>query len=134
MIATDGRWDWQARWRGRGTSLFGIALVVIGALLLLDRTGTIRLEDDWWTYIPIGYGVARMVIWDSARGVAAGLNWVLLGLWLQATTSHWYGLDWPDSWPLALVAIGLSTVVRALLEPMFDRRSRSHPTAGGPQS
>jgi hypothetical protein len=118
---------------GREGPLFGMLLVAIGSILLLDRFGYVDRYDiwDWWPLVPIAFGAARIVAWTSASRVASGLEWVLFGLWFIACQRHWYGLSWSESWPLVLVGIGAGMVTRALLEPAFERPAAADPVRGG---
>jgi hypothetical protein len=112
---------------------FGLALVVIGSALLLDRLGLADIGRywKWWGVVPICFGVARIFTWRSARSVASGVSWIVFGSWFLVSANEWFGLDWGSSWPLVFVAIGASMLVRAILEPVFARRTGRESTSGG---
>lgn len=105
--------------------VFGLALIAIGVVFLLDELGVIGIREvwTWWPWLFIGVGVVRAAMWRSAKTVASGFGMVLFGLWFLISVEGWFGLGWSDSWPLAVVAIGLSMVARAALEPLFRDRS-----------
>ena len=101
---------------------FGVALMLFGGVFLLNRAGFLGMDwiSVWWPLFPIGFGVARVLTWQSAESVSSGVVWTLMGLWFMASTEGWYGLSWHNSWPLALAAIGTGMVVKSLLIPVFD--------------
>lgn len=111
----------------------GLALIVIGTLFLLHRLDVIHVGRVWmWLpYVLIGVGLLQMVMWASAEQVGSGFGLALFGTWFLITVNGWFGFDWSNSWPLALVAIGLSMVLRALLEPLFRGPSGRATPEGG---
>jgi hypothetical protein len=111
----------------------GLLLVTLGVLFLLHQLDLIHVGRvwQWWPYVAIAFGVFRMAIWSSAEGVASGFGLALFGLWFLVTVNGWFGFDWSSSWPLALVAVGLSMVTRALLEPLFRGPVGDVPPGGG---
>ncbi len=92
--------------------IWGLFLVALGALLLLDRFGPWEMPGlgQLWPVIILAFAVVRL--FEGRPGGALTLTG--LGLWFLAVEFHWYGLDWGNSWPLALVAVGLGIVVRGL--------------------
>ncbi len=104
---------------------FGVVLVALGTLFLLHRLDILDLHDTWtwWGLFPVGFGVVRIAAWKSSRSVASGVSWVFYGLWFLVSANEWYGLDWGSSWPMVFIAIGAGMVVRALLDPAFERRA-----------
>lgn len=100
---------------------FGLALMLFGGIFLLDRMGILGLGGlgVWWPLIPIAFGAAKILTWQSADTVGSGVTLTLLGFWMWASVEGWYGLSWRNSWPLALAAIGTGMVAKALLLPLF---------------
>jgi len=41
-----------------------------------------------------------------------------VGVWMLLIVTHSFGLEWQTAWPLLLVLVGLSMVVRALLQAL----------------
>ena len=122
--------------RGRKAAeglFFGFILVLVGSVFMMDRLGMIDMGDfwEWWPLIPIAMGLVRIAGWDSAESVASGIGWTLFGCWFLVNQMGWFGLDWHNSWPIVLVAIGLSMVVRTLLEPLFRDRPEKDESQGG---
>jgi hypothetical protein len=106
--------------RGVKRAIWGVFLIGLGVLFLLERTGTWGFHglEAWWPLILIVVGITRAV--EGRFGAAVG--WVLLGAWFLAVTSHWHGLTYLNSWPLILIAVGVSIVLKALTGE--DRRRR----------
>jgi LiaF transmembrane domain len=121
------------RRRGRDGLAFGVTLVLLGMLFLFGRLGIYPMGDfwEWWPFIPILFGLVRIVLWHSAEEVGSGVMLSLLGVWFLISTNEWNGLTWSDSWPLALVAVGAGMVARAILEPLFARQSAPEMPPGG---
>jgi hypothetical protein len=113
--------------------LFGVILVIAGVVFLLDRMDVIYIGRiwQWWPLVLVGMGLFKMVLWHSAETVSSGLNFVMFGLWFLVSVHSWFGLHWGNSWPLALVAVGISMVARAVLEPLFRSASDDVQPGGG---
>lgn len=114
----------------------GLFLIALGTLFLLHKSDVIHLGRvwEWLPYLMIGFGVLQMALWSSAEQVASGFGLALFGAWFLVTANGWFGFDWSNSWPLALVAVGLSLVSRSLLEPLFRSRSANSTPEGGPHA
>lgn len=111
----------------------GLVIAALGVLFLLHQLDVIRIGDvwAWWPWIVIGLGVIRIAVWASAESVGSGFGLALFGVWFLITVNGWWGFDWTNSWPLALVAVGLSMVTRALLQPLFRDPVDDAPSGGG---
>lgn len=120
----------------RERMLFGFMLVALGVVFLLDRLDVLYLGRawEWWPWIVIVFGTFRVALWSSAESVASGFGLMLFGGWFLVTVNHWYGFDWSNSWPLAIVAVGLSMVARVLLERLMGRPQDETPTGGEPHA
>jgi hypothetical protein len=59
-------------------------------------------------------GLARLIRPAHAGHVGNGVTSILLGAWFFAVQFEWRGLDWHNSWPLALVAVGAGMVSRSI--------------------
>jgi len=107
--------------RRGGGAAFGIVLIVLGTLLLLERLDLIdpfimRSVWDYWPLLFVAWGLFRIVQAESPRRVGGGVTTLGFGLWFMVSEFHWMGLTWRDSWPLVFVAIGSGIIVRTLLE------------------
>ena len=91
--------------------LWGLFLIAVGVAFMLRRYGlmnTPEIEQLW-----------PAVLWVIAIGrfidgrIGSGVSMTLLGAWFFACAFGWMGLDYRNSWPLVLVAIGTGIMIRA---------------------
>ena len=92
--------------------LWGLFLIAVGTAFMLQRYGVVdmpRLEEMW-----------PAIFWVSAIGraidgrIGSAVTLVSLGAWFFACTFGWMGLDYHNSWPLVLVAVGVGIMIKAL--------------------
>jgi len=93
----------------------GVAIVALGILLLLDRTGVIRwgTRSGWWPLLAILFGVTRLA--TGGRGVRSGTLFVAIGVW--GLLNEYGMLQYEKSWPLLLVMVGGSMVLGSFWPP-----------------
>jgi hypothetical protein len=92
--------------------IWGVFLMTLGAVLMLDRFGPWDFPDIWrlWPALFLVLAVAQL-----AEGrLGSALTVASIGTWLLACEFHWFELRYGNSWPILLVAVGLGIVVRAL--------------------
>ena len=110
-----------------GRAFFGVLVVVIGILFLLNSTGVANLDRllEWWPSLIILYGAWRLIA-NRFRSLFWPALLIAIGAFLQLGQ---LGLDinWGMFWPVALIAVGL-----AILMGGIRRRSRrrNRPTPG----
>jgi hypothetical protein len=106
--------------RNAKSMIWGFFLVALGSVLLLDRFGMVSIPElgRLWPLILIVIGVTRVAVGRPASSV----TFFLLGAWFLACEFDWYGLTYSNSWPLILVAIGASMVLRAIVGEGGRRR------------
>ena len=98
--------------------LIGLAFVLAGILMMLGQLKILPEVDPWRYFGPailIMMGLSRM--WGTSQATGRGgrgLWLVIIGGWLLLVNLH----VWPirQSWPLLLVALGLSIVWKAVRE------------------
>jgi hypothetical protein len=115
----------EATRRADGRGLFwGLALIAIGTLFLLDRFGMTDVDfviHRFWPLLVILLGVSKLV----RGGQAWSALWLIaIGVWLQLTTLHVFGLTFHSSWPLLLIILGAGMVVRTFFDVGGDVGSR----------
>jgi hypothetical protein len=99
---------------------FGLVLVVVGAVLLLQNTGLLHWRltrefwREFWPLFLIGLGVLKLLK-PRRHGPREGGGLVFLGTWFLLNQMHI--LRYQDSWPLLLVGMGVSIVWKALARP-----------------
>jgi len=95
--------------RQRGL-FFGMTLIALGTVLTLDRLGLADANAYWayWPLLLVALGLGRLVgpIGPDERRHGGGL--VFIGGVLLLHTLHIFRLH--DSWPLFVVAAGLSWI------------------------
>jgi len=97
-----------------GSLLAGILLIAIGTMFMLDRMGYADLHHvlhNYWPMFLVAFGVSRFLRRQKAW---SGVSLIVIGLWLQATTLHWWDLTFDSSWPLLLIGFGAVMVARTL--------------------
>ena len=106
------------RTRETKRAIWGLFLIALGVLLLIERFGPWAIPSigRLWPAVLFAFAVSRL----TEGRLGGALTFAGLGTWFFAVEFHWYGFDWGNSWPLALVAVGLGIVVRA--RPGEDRR------------
>ena len=107
----------------KGALLNGLMLIAIGLLFLLDR---LHIDDFgdlirlYWPCIIILFGISHMLRRES---LWSGAWLVTVGVWLQIVHLHLFGLNFRNSWPLFLIALGSMLTLRALLATPKENRS-----------
>ena len=105
------------RRRAGGRLVLGLFLLTIGALLLADNLGFDVPRRIWsyWPFLLFGLGVAKL-LWPGKPEDRRGGYWLLVvALWGLVNVFGLFGLDWSNSWPLFLVAVGLLMVFEGAL-------------------
>lgn len=110
--------------RHRNRLGWGVFLIALGLLFLLVQNGV--LPDSalrtWWSFLVVGLGVMGIATARDPKALGSGVTLTGIGLWLSAAVNHWYGLDWGNSWPLSLVAVGLGTLAEWAATVVAGRR------------
>ena len=122
-------------WNGR--MMFGILVLLFGALLLLNNTDIIDLGPihRLWPLILVFLGLSTLINaydrQDSGVGVwqmrgrrphsGGGIWLIFLGLWLLVSTNHLFGLRFRDTWPIFIIAWGVTMVWRSLYRQSRQR-------------
>lgn len=95
--------------------IFGMLLVAIGVLFLLDSTGAIEVDSAWdviWPTILAFLG-AWFLIRERGRSVL-GAVLLLLGAGFFAEHAEWIRGGWIGRyWPVALILVGLAILLEA---------------------
>ena len=104
--------------RVTGDLTWGLLLIAVGVVALLAQLGQLP-ADAWrrgWPLLLVVMALGQLVTgYDSPRRVGSAVTMALVGGWFLVVQAGWHGLRLSNSWPLALVAVGAGTMVRALL-------------------
>lgn len=95
--------------------ILGIIVMALGTLWTLDNLDLISSGPilRWWPVLLIGLGLAKLFGISAHKNQAAGAVFILAGSWLLAGG---LGVGWVDLsllWPMVLVVIGVSLVIRS---------------------
>jgi hypothetical protein len=106
---------------GQARVVFGVVMMVVGALLLLDRFDVSGwpLNVPFWPWALVVLGLVRLSNQATderrrARGYRLGTWLLLVGLWGLVNEYRLFGVHYDRSWPFLLVGAGLFVVWLAL--------------------
>jgi hypothetical protein len=107
----------------------GLLLIAIGVVFLLDQFRVTDFHETFRHYWPMILVLFGMVDLFQRKSVWRGLWMIAVGVWLQATVLHLFGLTFRNSWPLLLIVLGAGMTLRAFLdtvlaEPKEEPRER----------
>jgi predicted membrane protein len=94
--------------------LVGLALVALGTLFILDRTGALdagAVLRDWWPVAIIALGALQLF---DRQGSAVG-PLIIIGVGVVLFLNRLDVLEasvWPILWPVALIVVGVAILVR----------------------
>jgi len=96
--------------------VFGVLVVTLGVLFLLDNLGFLYAEDilRYWPAGLIAIGVAVLSQAGRSGGRLAGVIWIAVGGWLLAEELGLIRVHFWDFWPILLVLLGGSIIWRAV--------------------
>lgn len=117
----------EASYHLRRQVLWGLVLIGLGIVFLLDQMGIYEARH-LWHYAPlimvIG-GINQTIGYPSGREFANGLCTVFIGLWLFAVLEGLWDLTFRNSWPFFIIVIGISIAVRPIADRRFNRHQRN---------
>ncbi len=104
------------RRHGLGAAVAGLALLGLGAVLTLDNLGVVPAGRllPYWPVLLILLGACRLLEPPPERHLISGLLWVVVGGALLLVNLGVLPLTLGQVWPLALVAVGLGVIGRAI--------------------
>ena len=106
--------DVKRRSRNRSGIAFGLMLMLLGIVLVLQNTGLVRPAGVFWSLLFISLGLAKLFTRRPYRRLE-GVGFLFVGSWLLLNQLQ--VLRYRDSWPILLVGIGISIVWNALAGP-----------------
>ncbi len=99
----------------QGRIFWGLAFIIVGVLVLLDRTGQIDFEDiirRYWPAVFILIGFSILVANDFKR-TGPGLFFIIFGaFFLLMNLDIFHHTLWRYFWPLAIIVLGLWILVK----------------------
>jgi hypothetical protein len=105
----------------RDQLLWGLTLVAVGALFLLDRLDAIDLAGLWqyWPGWVALIGAAKLLPPTSPKQILGGLWLICLAAWWYVSYERLWGFSFQNSWPFFIIAWGAGLVLQPLLERLF---------------
>jgi hypothetical protein len=111
---------------GRAHLFFGVALLVFGMVMLVERLASIDFHVRDWPFFVIAFGIWKLIDRPASGRVSrswrSGVWLLFVGGWGLVTELHLYGLDYDRSWPLVIVGAGLMLVWRSFDGPAACHR------------
>ncbi|MGH9499214.1 MAG: LiaI-LiaF-like domain-containing protein [Terriglobales bacterium] len=95
--------------------LNGVALIVVGGLLLLDQMNVISF--DFWALIFGVFGLLRIFQAQDASGRMWGIFLLAIGAAFELEHLHYFHIDLERTWPVFVIAAGLILIWRAYQQP-----------------
>ena len=120
----------QSLW---GAFVLGLAIFVLGIVLILDNFGVIdgSVLVPYWPALLIVVGLSHLVPPTSARKLAKGLSWIAVGAIILLKNLGFIAVGIYVLWPVVLVILGANLVFCGLRRRShrFDRDTSSGSTA-----
>lgn len=116
------------RHRRVSAAIFGVILIGLGTIFLLDNLGYVDSFRVWeyWPVVLIGFGLASLFAPRDAGDPAAGAVMTAVGTFFLLRKLDVIDWRFRDVWPMFLVLAGVALIARALTE----RRAPSPDEAG----
>ncbi|MCC6650210.1 MAG: hypothetical protein IT348_03560 [Candidatus Eisenbacteria bacterium] len=110
----------ESRWGGLA---WGLMLITLGVAFLAQRQGFLPWDvfRHWWPAIVVTMGLIEVLGARTAKKLGSGVTMMLMGGYFFVSVLEYRGLDWSNSWPLALVAIGAGMVVETVAAGFMPR-------------
>lgn len=117
--------DTKESYRWRKQAVWGLLLIAVGTIVLLDRMVYIDAGAYWhyWPLLLVAVGINQMIGAPTPRELGSGLWTIFIGLWLFACFEHVFGLSFGNSWPLFILAWGVKLVLQPLMARRFAQAS-----------
>ena len=113
-------------------AVFGVILIVLGTIFILDNLGYVDAFRIWdyWPVILIGFGLASLIAPKDAGDSAGGAVMTAVGTFFLLRKLD--VIDWRirDVWPAFLVLAGVALIARALTERP-PRQDDAHSLSNG---
>lgn len=102
--------------------IIGSVLIILGAFLILMNLDIIE-SIPLWRYWPMALaiiGLYKLAQAGSSTERREGFWFLVIGLWLQTSFFGLFGLRFSESWPILVIAWGISLIWESL-----DRRTQT---------
>lgn len=108
-------------YRQRTQLLWGLFLIGVGALYLLDRLDMTDLYTVWqyWPVFVAISGINKLLPGTTSKRIVSGLFEIFFAAWFYVAYQELWGLTLFNSWPLLIIAFGAGMMI----EPLLFRRA-----------
>jgi len=96
--------------------VWGGILLIFGTALLLNNLELLDIGpiSRYWPLLIVALGVGKIIMAESPGEWGGGIWLIFIGAWLYISIFRVFGFGFHDSWPILLVGIGVSMVVKSL--------------------
>lgn len=135
MEARRQRWEDRRARRGYRSHnhgiFFGVVVVAIGCLLLLDNLGIFRFRDIWqyWPVLLIVWGLSHVIDSRTPSGWIWGGMIALIGALFLLDNLDIFVFNFAVVWPVLLIAFGVSVLVGAYERNRYNISGGTHASA-----
>jgi hypothetical protein len=97
-------------------TIVGLGFVALGTLFLLDNLGYVDAGQywRWWPVVFVAIGLAKVLQPGPHGGKMGGFIFIFIGAWLLLSSLDVIDFSPFHFWPILLVLIGLSMIVRGM--------------------
>ena len=109
--------------------IWGGILLILGTALLLNNLEVFYLGQVWrhWPLLLVLFGIGKLVTAEIPRQQGGGVWLIFLGAWFYISIFKVFGFGFHDSWPILLVGVGVSMVVKSFYQNSLERsKEASH--------
>lgn len=101
----------------------GLILIGLGTLFMLERLGAIETNAlrQYWPGIIAIVGAGQLLAARDAAQAAKGAFLIFLACWLYVSIQRLWGLSFQTTWPMILIAVGLTHIVGGLSAKSEER-------------
>jgi hypothetical protein len=104
-------------------AIFGVILIGLGAIFILDNLGYVDAFRFWeyWPVALIGFGLASLIAPKDAGDPASGAVLAALGTFFLLRKLDVIDWRFRDVWPMFLIVAGVALIARSLTERQAPR-------------
>lgn len=95
--------------------IWGGVLLILGTALLLSNLDILHVDSVWshWPLLIVALGIGKLIMAETPRERGGGIWMIFIGAWLYISIFRVFGFGFHDSWPILLVGVGVSMVVKS---------------------
>ncbi len=101
----------------RSYLFWGLALIILGSLFLVDRLGLADIGNVWnlWPAFIALQGALAVMFANNLAEAISGFFSIVVAFWVYACIEHLWGWTFLATWPVIVIAGGVAMVLRGLL-------------------